>query len=154
MRYIEAPVEYAGDGLSLFLAGGISDCPPWQSEIVQNLADTQLTILNPRRARFPMADPSAAEAQITWEFCHLRRATWRLFWFPPQTLCPIALYELGSCTGLVGRLFVGTHRNYARRRDVEIQMRLARPDVQIVQDLNELTWQVRACLAADCGMRL
>lgn len=143
MIYIEAPNEYAGDGPSLFLAGGISGCEIWQKDVVERLHDLPLTLLNPRRRDFPMHRPKAAEEQIRWEYEHLRRATMRLFWFPPQTLCPIALYELGGAALRTGPLFVGADRGYQRRRDVEIQLTLARPEVRVVDSLEQLCTQVR-----------
>ena len=142
MRYVEAPDEYEGTAPSLFLAGGISGTGNWQQSVVEMLAGTDLVLLNPRRRRFPISDPSAAEQQIGWEFRHLRRASARLFWFPPETLCPIALYELGAWTVMPGPLFVGTDPRYARRADVEIQTRLARPDVRVVDSLEALGEQV------------
>ena len=144
MTYVEAPTEYVADGRpSVFLAGGISGCDDWQSRMTELLADLDLTVLNPRRERFPIDHPTAAEEQIRWEYRHLRRATSRLFWFPPQTLCPITLYELGAWSAMPGPLFVGVDPNYARRRDVEIQTKLARPDVRVVHSLAELAAQVR-----------
>jgi hypothetical protein len=145
MTYIEALAEYDGPGPSLFLAGGISGTFDWQADLVARLADLPLVILNPRRKNFPIDDPGAAPAQIEWEFRHIRRATAVLFWFPPETLCPIALYELGG-RALVREqpLFVGTHPDYQRRLDVEVQLRLARPEVAIASDLAALAGQVRA----------
>jgi hypothetical protein len=144
MTYIEALTEYDGTGLSVFLAGGISGTFDWQADVTARLADLPLVVLNPRRKNFPIDDPSAAPAQIEWEFRHIRRATVVLFWFPPETLCPIALYELGG-RALVREqaLFVGTHPDYARRLDVEVQLRLARPEVALVSDTAALAEQVR-----------
>lgn len=144
MTYIEALTEFDGTATSLFLAGGISGTFDWQADVVSRLADLPLVILNPRRRDFPINDPNAAPAQIEWEYRHLRRATAVLFWFPPETLCPIALYELGG-RALVREqpLFVGTHPNYARRLDVEVQLRLARPEVTVVFDTAALANQVR-----------
>jgi hypothetical protein len=144
MLYIEAPTEYAGAGPSLFLAGGITDCGNWQRDFADALRGTDLVVLNPRRERFPTDDPTAAEQQIRWEFRHLRRATARLFWFPSATLCPIALFELGAWSRGGEPLFVGVDPAYARRTDVEVQMRLARPDVNVVYSLRDLTKQVSA----------
>jgi hypothetical protein len=141
-KYVEALDEYEGDGPSLFLAGGITGCLDWQSHLASRLADLPLTILNPRRKNFPSNDPSAAFTQIAWEHRHLRRATAVLFWFPSDTLCPITLYELGACSMTSKPLFVGTHPEYQRRLDVEIQTRLARPDVRVVGSLEELADQV------------
>src|SRR5262249_54129317 len=88
--------------------------------------------------RFPIDDPGAAEEQIRWEFEHLRKADAILFWFPGETLCPIALYELGAWSMTDKPLFVGTHPAYARRQDVLIQTRLARPDVPVTESLADL----------------
>jgi hypothetical protein len=143
VRHVEAPAEYDGDGVSLFLAGGITGCPDWQHDLVALLDDTSLTLLNPRRRDFPIDDPSAAEGQITWEHRHLRKATAILFWFPAEALCPIALYELGAWSMTDKPLFVGVHPEYVRRRDVEVQTRLARPDVRVVGSLEELAGLVR-----------
>lgn len=141
---IEAPNEYAGTEPSLFLAGGITGTVDWQTEIARQLVDVPIVLLNPRRRHFPMNDPTVAEAQIHWEYRYLRSATAVLFWFPHETLCPIALYELGSRSMVPGQpLFVGTHPEYARRIDVVIQMKLARPDVVIFGDLDELADRVR-----------
>ena len=98
MRYIEAVSEYIrqeGDK-SLFIAGGITDCPDWQQDIVKLLSDTDITLLNPRRSNFPIHDPNAALEQIAWEHEMLRCARAISFWFPKETICPIVLYELGA----------------------------------------------------------
>ena len=144
MRYVEALTEYDGAEPSVFLAGGISGTFDWQADVIARLADLPLVLLNPRRRDFPMGDPAAAPAQIEWEFRHIRRATAVLFWFPPETLCPIALYELGG-RALVREqpLFVGTHPDYKRRLDVEVQLKLARPEVAVVSDTAALAGQVR-----------
>jgi hypothetical protein len=144
MRYIEAPTEYSGEDQSVFLAGGITGCGDWQRAMADLLAGSDLVVLNPRRRNFPIDDPAAAAEQIRWEFRHLRRAAARLFWFPPATLCPIALYELGAWSMRPGPLFVGVDPDYARRADVEIQTKLARPDVRVVYSVRELAGQVLA----------
>ena len=145
MTYIEAPNAYDGPGPSVFLAGGISGTHDWQVELVALLADLPLVLLNPRRRNFPMDDPSAARAQIEWEFRYLRRATAVLFWFPPETLCPIALFELGGRIAEPKQaLFVGAHLDYKRRLDIQIQLMLARPEVALLADIPALAEQVRA----------
>jgi hypothetical protein len=145
MTYIEAPAEYEGIGESLFLAGGISGTHDWQTELVSRLADLPIALLNPRRRNFPMNDPNAAEGQIAWEFRHLRLATAVVFWFPPETLCPIALFELGGRIAEPKQaLFVGTHADYRRRIDVQIQLKLARPSVALLSDIPSLANEVRA----------
>jgi hypothetical protein len=145
--YVEALAEYTGTGASLFLAGGITGAINWQVRAVAALADLPLTLLNPRRANFPIDDPNAAPTQIEWEHRHLRRATAILFWFPAETLCPIALYELGAWSKSDKPLFVGTHPDYQRRQDVVIQTRLVRPEVRVVDSLEALFGQVRVRIA-------
>lgn len=140
---IEAPAEFTGTGPSLFLAGGISGCPNWQQDAIRLLADLPLVLLNPRRVRFPIDQPAAAQQQIEWEHRHLRRSTAILFCFSSATLCPIALYELGAWSMTAKRLFVGVDPDYPRRLDVEIQTHVARPEVQVALSLAELVEQVR-----------
>jgi len=127
----------------LFLAGGIQGCPDWQSDMVSLLHDTSWVVLNPRRTNFPIHDPTAADAQIQWEYDHLRYADVILFWFPCETLCPIVLYELGAWSMTKKPLYVGVHPDYQRRQDVEIQTRLSRPDVRIVYSLEALAQEVK-----------
>lgn len=154
MIYIEAPAIYKprdGD-TSLFLAGGISDCPGWQFELTKMLQDTDLVVVNPRRIDFPMDDPDAAAQQIEWEYRHQRKASAILFWFPPQTLCPITLYELGAWSMTNKPLFVGVHPDYKRRRDVEIQTGLARPEVEVMYSLADLVAQVMDWIKGSKGI--
>jgi hypothetical protein len=146
--YVEAPVSWDGEGASVFLGGGISGCGDWQRELAAALDGAGLTLLNPRRSEFDVADVHAAEAQIEWEHRHLRRASAVLFWFPCETLCPITLYELGAWSMAQKPLFIGVHPGYARRFDVCVQTRLQRPEVTIVDSLASLAAQVRAWAAS------
>lgn len=148
MIYIESPTwlsrfQPASGDRALFLAGGITNCPDWQTKMVSLLSDTDWILLNPRRKHFPIHDPFAAPAQITWEYMHLRRATAILFWFPRETLCPIVLYELGAWSVMDKPLFIGVHPEYIRRQDVEVQTSLVRPNLNIVYSLEELAEVVR-----------
>lgn len=140
MKYIQCPTEANPHSLepTLFLAGGISSCPDWQSELTAMLESSNWTILNPRRTDFDAGDSRLTQAQIEWEFRHLRLASAIAFWFPPQTLCPITLYELGAWSMTDKPLFVGVDPNYQRRSDVKIQTKLARPDVVILESLTDL----------------
>jgi hypothetical protein len=65
------------------------------------------------------------------------------FWFPKETLCPITLYELGKQSASNKPIFVGVHPEYARRRDVEIQTQLIRPEVKIVYSLEDLAQEIK-----------
>ncbi len=148
MKYIECPSEYEGvfDSKKLFLAGGISNCPDWQSKIVTLLKDSDYTILNPRRKNFGLTD---SKTQIEWEFKYLARSNYILFWFPEETLCPITLFEYGKelgrysdMDGINCTLFVGCHPNYKRKIDLEIQTNLVDESIKIVNSLEELAKQV------------
>jgi len=142
MIYVPPTIEYQGDRPSIFLAGGITDCGCWQQQMVEMLAGTRLAVFNPRWAVWHCKDLAAGQRQIAWEHRHLRRASARLFWFPSETLCPIALFELGSWAGGDQPLFVGMDPAYRRRFDVEEQLKLSRPDVEIVYGLRDLADQV------------
>ena len=144
--YVEAPQDYDLSQLStsVFLAGGITDCPDWQLDMVKLLKNDDLTLLNPRRADFPIGDPNAAFEQIAWEHFALRDADQILFWFPCETICPIVLYELGAWSMTDKELHVGVHPEYQRRQDVEIQTKLVRPEIEIVYSLEDLAAQVIA----------
>jgi hypothetical protein len=143
-QYFEPPAEYTGDAASVFLAGGITGCPDWQELIARRLVGAGIVVINPRCRKFPTDDPAAAKRQIAWEFRHLRRATARAFWFPSATLCPIALFELGAWSNSPGPLFVGADPAYDRRLDVIEQLRLARPDVAVVNTPDKVADQVLA----------
>ena len=125
---------------TVFLAGGITGCPDWQSAIRTMLDD--VIIFNPRRKDFPIGDPDAALEQIKWEHDHLRLVDAILFWFPCETLCPIVLYELGAWSMAKKPIFVGAHPDYKRRQDVEIQTKLVRPGVEIAYSVQELAYNV------------
>ena len=143
MIYVEAPAPFPlSSQRSLFLAGGITGCPDWQQEMITLLISTDLMVLNPRRQQFPIHDPSAAQAQITWEYRAFRAVDAISFWFPCETLCPIVLYELGAWAMQAKPIFVGCHPDYKRRQDVEIQLSLERPSLQVVGTVTDLSQQV------------
>jgi hypothetical protein len=142
LKYIEAPEDFDGESKGLFLAGGITGCPNWQKEMVELLQSSKWTLLNPRRTNFTINEPNASKKQIEWEYKHLRLAKAILFWFPCESICPIALYELGAWSMTGKPLFVGVHPNYPRRQDVEIQTALVRPEIEISYSLEELAKQV------------
>lgn len=144
MIYVEALDELKEGvaGRSVFLAGGVTGCPDWQQTMRSLLQDTDLILLNPRRAYWPIGDPNETPRQIAWEHDQLRSADAILFWFPCETLCPIVLYELGAWTMTSKPIFVGVHLDYSRRSDIEIQTRLTRPEIEIVYSLDALAQQI------------
>jgi nucleoside 2-deoxyribosyltransferase-like protein len=144
MRTIEAPHQFDGRGPSLFLAGGVTGCADWQARLVDMLPGLDVTALNPRRRHFDVADDSATVEQIEWEFRHLRRASAIAFWFPAESICPIALFELGAWSERGTPLLVGADARYVRRRDVVEQLRLARAGTPIAATLDDLAASIDA----------
>ena len=137
-KVIIAPSAFKEDGsVKLFLAGGITNCPDWQSEMINNLSDEKLTIFSPRRKNFPIDDPDAAEEQITWEYNWLKDADIISFWFSEGSMNPIVLYELGMWgNSRQIPIFIGVHPEYERKQDVIIQSTLAKPGMIIASSIN------------------
>jgi len=150
MKYIEAPERYYTGEVSIFLSGGITDCPDWQHEIVKLLKDLDIVIFNPRRTYFPIEDPDAAFEQIKWEFEFLDRVDMILFWFSRGSLNPIVLFEYGKWLMNTRNkrnykpIFVGIDPEYERKRDVEIQTELENVFyyLRIKQSLEDLANQI------------
>jgi hypothetical protein len=128
---------------SLFLGGGITNCPQWQPIMVELLKDTNFIIFNPRRDEFDISKKNIQLEQIEWEYKYLKIATARLFWFPKETLCPITLFELGKFCEKDEPLFVGCDPDYARKDDIEIQLNLARGEFKVHYSLNDLAKEVK-----------
>lgn len=114
---------------SVFVAGGISNCPDWQSDIVTNCMNTEkYDIVNPRRSTGFDNTGLTAREQITWEHMALSKVDSCIFWFPQETLCPITLFEFGKFLIKAKQhsvsLIVGWHQNYQRAFDLEVQIQL------------------------------
>lgn len=149
IRVFEAVSKESGTaGCKIFLAGGITDCPDWQRDLIAKIrgADIKadLDIYNPRRANFPIGDPNASTEQIKWEFDKLKEADLILFWFSSGSLNPIVLYELGMWGNSRSTpIIVGVDDQYVRKRDVIIQTNLARPNIPILCTLDGLVDGIR-----------
>lgn len=112
--------------------------------MISLLKDTSLTLINPRRANFDVTNPDMEYEQIKWEHQHLEHATMISFWFPRETLCPITLFELGKYARDTSKiLFIGRDEEYKRKRDIDIQIGLIRPEIQIVHTLEALSKQIQ-----------
>jgi hypothetical protein len=146
-QYIEAPkvIEIKND-ISVFFAGGISQCEDWQKYSEEKLSGLdELTVVNPRRNNWKVDKDEVEESvkQIGWEFKYIRKVTDIIFWFTDDTLQPISLYELGAALqrnaqywdsnkpmedekGFVKgqRVFLGADSNYKRVLDVKVQGKL------------------------------
>lgn len=131
----------------MFLAGGVSDTGNWQADFLLRVEGCDLTVLNPRRKKFPLGDIEEERRQIDWEWRYLQRATLVAFWFPRPTLCPISLLELGACCSAGVPLVVGCDPAYARRFDLEVQLGLRRPEVELLDSIGAVAATVVRHLA-------
>lgn len=137
-RVVEAPDEMFDSRPSVFLAGGITGCQDWQTQMIAALKDLDIVLLNPRRAVWP-DDPKELRRQIAWERKYLEQASLTLFWFAAETDCPITLFELGHSLGAGRPVVVGAAENYSRRSDLEIQLNLSEPDAGVATSVFELS---------------
>jgi len=122
----------------VFLAGGITNCPEWQDELIAQLTakikdpSNTIVLYNPRRKDFDVKDPNASREQITWEFYALNQADIFTMWFAATEKSdqPICFYELGRhVTRLLaqqrsGDIIVGYDPLFRRKQDVDIQLEL------------------------------
>lgn len=138
MKYIEAPqysveIERLPASESIFLAGSITGAHDWQLELAYSrmvesgprLIDLY-NVFNPRRANYNALDSTLELEQITWEYHCIHKCNHILFWFAPETLAPITLFELGSAlnTHDHNKIYIGIDPEYKRKNDVIIQTQL------------------------------
>lgn len=145
MKVIEAPEKYVGQpgDRRVFLAGGITGAPDWQAQVIRELADreSQLVLFNPRRKGFDTRAKDATKDQVEWEHRHLHMADSISFWFPAEAKCMITLFELGIWMDS-SNVIVGVHPEYERRLDIETQLALYKPSIQIVYSLDSLVSEI------------
>lgn len=143
MRIITAPESYIRqpNDITVFLAGGITNCWEWQNKVIEMLQNEKevsldnLVIFNPRRKDFPINDPNASEEQIKWEFNMLEQCDiFSMYFCAGESDQPICMYELGRniCrmqmrfpTTFMNRIVISVEDGYKRAKDVAIQGRLA-----------------------------
>ena len=138
MRIIMAPNEITDiNRPTIFLAGGITDCPWWQDTIIEMLKPYDSGILlNPRRRNFPIHDPMAAKKQIEWEYYALNNCDIFSMWFSSgESPQPICMYELGRHLALrcskPETILIGVEKGYKRANDVYIQTRLVNKTIAL-----------------------
>ena len=125
-QYIEAVSFETPTYPTVFLAGGITNCPDWQQKILGLLSDELISVVNPRRKNFPIEDPNAAQEQIEWEFHRLNQCDIFSMWFSDaDSDQPICMYELGRHLVLhqdhPETIVIGVEPGYRRAQDVIIQ---------------------------------
>lgn len=120
----------------------------WQAQIAQSLADTDLTLLNPRRDHWDatweqrMAN-SQFRGQVEWELAAQEQAALIVMYFAPQTQAPITLLELGLFA-TSGRLVVCCPDGYWRKGNVEVVC--DRYHIPLVPSLNDLVTAIQTKL--------
>jgi len=144
MQCIKCPNRYDGDKTSIFIAGGITGCQDWQRSVEQFLSDTDVVLFNPRRDEF--SDSNLEQEQVQWEHDYLMSCSAHMFFFPPDSMCPVTMFELGKVASLQKPLFVAIHPKFPRCRNVTIQLSIIRPDVKVVSNLVDLTSDIKIWL--------
>lgn len=129
---------------AIFLAGGITGCPDWQSVLIPLISHLDITIYNPRRDHFDVKDFSVAETQIAWEYERLHCVDAVSFWFAKETIQPIVLFELGGALERPITVFVGVHDAYPREFDVKKQIELSARLIKlpVVSSIDRLAEQI------------
>lgn len=136
MQVIIAPSEVKAQfETKIFLAGGISKCPDWQSQVLDGFKGLDITVFNPRRLEFDLSDHEASRKQIIWEFNRLEEANFFTMYFcNSESDQPICMYELGRNIirfqnrfplDWPNRIIVSVEEGYKRSNDVFIQTSLA-----------------------------
>ncbi|CAO2651163.1 Nn.00g094600.m01.CDS01 [Neocucurbitaria sp. VM-36] len=138
------------DRPSVILYGAIQGDPAkdWQTSLASSLSDLPVAILNPRRDDWDsswvedITFPKFKE-QVEWEMDYAQVADVIVFYFPPGTLTPITLLELGMYAG-TGKAIVCCPEGFYKRGNV--QMVCLRYGIDLLSTLEELNVRVRATL--------
>jgi hypothetical protein len=133
-QVITAPNKDAPQYLSVFLAGGITNCKEWQKQVISELELEDVTLFNPRRDFFDIADKFATKKQIAWEYNRLETADiFSMYFCNDNSDQPICMYELGRNvlrmqnrfpSDWENRIVVSVEDGYSRSADVIMQLRL------------------------------
>lgn len=145
MKVVTAPKEYTpfDSEISVFLAGGITNCSNWQEDIINRLRESLyadrlssgLIVYNPRRENFPIDNPNAAYEQIEWEYNQLSNMDiFSMYFCEGDSDQPICMYELGRYIAKMQssfpidwerRIIISVEQGYKRKQDVLVQTSLA-----------------------------
>ena len=127
MKYYEAPANIYekypncnNTGDCIFLAGSITGANDWQTPMIEKLLP-YYHVFNPRRKNFDVTKPYMEREQIEWEYEALDYCKTVMFYFAPESLAPITLFEYGKMLMSKKMLFVCVHPEYKRKNDVLIQ---------------------------------
>ena len=146
IEIIQAPNIETVDGIRLFIAGGISNCPNWQDELTDRLLVDKkiknelighdyinISVFNPRCKGIPEED-----AQIKWEYERLQTSNIISFWFSVGSLNPITLFEYGAhFKSKEKTIIVGCHKDYDRKNNVIRQSELASTNIDVKEKFED-----------------
>lgn len=161
MKLIQSPNHITGfhNSIVIFLGGEITGCPNWQQIVIEKLKYYECVLINPKRKDWDINDNTLEEKQIKWEHQYLNMADTIVFWFPKESVCPIALFELGKYVRETyvdsngfskgKELHIGCHPEYSRINDVKIQVGLERPYQIIHESLDSLIQEISLDLIND-----
>lgn len=132
MKVITAPEYYVPtrDEITVFLAGGITNCENWQKEVIDYLMSLpeektdRLVIFNPRRDKWPKnSDTEEIRRQINWEADYIRSADIFTMYFTntEKSDQPICFYELGKYANRTNDI-ISYQEGFKRALDVDFQM--------------------------------
>lgn len=162
MKIATAPEKIANttkkeNVVSIFLAGGITNCSDWRTEVIAQLnknyaADNRVIILNPKRENFDVSDTTETLRQIKWEHRALKYCDiFGMFFCESESVQPICLYELGKQLSYYNSVFdynekimhtvIGVEEGYSRKEDVVIQSNLMGYPVDILRGIKEQRYE-------------
>lgn len=102
MQHIQAPKFVSNKVATIFLAGSIEmgKAEQWQERVLKLLADSDWTLLNPRRDDWDASWKQSAQfqpfrEQVVWELQGLETCEKAIVYFSPETKAPITLFEFG-----------------------------------------------------------
>ena len=134
-QVITAPSIEIPKFISVFLAGGITNCKEWQKEIIEELEFEDISLFNPRQKHFDVLDQNASYKQILWEFERLEKMDiFSMYYCNDNSDQPICMYELGRNIVRIQnrfpsdwekRIVISVENGYRRKADVLIQTELA-----------------------------
>lgn len=110
-----------------FLAGGITNCPEWQIELLGKLKKQPAIFYNPRRPEGfePSKTGEHARIQIQWEHERILDSDFVVFWFSRGSDNPIVLFEYGKQLARdPWNIILGIDPEYPRAFDVKEQTSL------------------------------
>lgn len=129
---------------SLFLAGGITNCKNWQTEVTEALKHEDVSIFNPRQEHFDITDKNASYNQIKWEYERLEQMDiFSMYFCESNSDQPICMYELGRNIVRMQdrfpedwkeRIIISVEHGYKRLQDVIIQVGLCAPELFVCPD--------------------